>query len=534
MITLQKYCNKKYLLLPIAAGKPLEEVSIYADGKKRYEFKVPVSECTGIYEFQYYAPIPLKEYAGCLIGMEGNAGEAFVEAVCFSDSLPQKADSHPAIHFSANTGWLNDPNGFYYDKGVYHLYFQHNPFNTAWENMCWGHAISKDLLHWEQLETVLYPDGGGTMFSGCAVINEKGLLGLPVEYPVFFYTSAGNQSCWSKGEKFVQKLAYSPDEGKTLVKTGITAVPHIAGDNRDPKVYWHEGSKGYYMVLYLEENDFAILRSSNLADWTLTQRITLEDAWECPDLFQVPVEGGGERWVFWCADGYYYLGDFDGYTFTKTSGKMQAYATKLPYAAQTCWGEERVISIPWLRTSNEGSTYTSVMGVPRELSLAKLDGALRLRSKPVRELDVCRQKLSEIQNTEGTFLYSCDSGYAAEIDITFRGAEDFTLTIEQVKVQYGAQGRILRVAGCRAHKEEEGWRQAEKNSQEEDGIVKEIVLDKDPEKVSVLADHEIMEITVDDGLVCAFFEIPFVKRHHRMELEVKIKGRTEVCGYLVE
>lgn len=534
MVTLHKHCNKKYLLLPIAAGEALEEIFIYADGKKIYDFKVPVLECTGIYQFQYYAPVPLEKYGGCSIEMEGNVGEAFVEAVSFSDAVPQKADSHPAIHFSANTGWLNDPNGFFYDKGVYHLYFQHNPFNTAWENMCWGHAVSQDLLHWEQLETVLYPDEGGTMFSGCAVVNERGLLGLPAEYPIFFYTSAGNHSCWSKGEKFVQKLAYSPDEGKTLVKTGITAVPHIAGDNRDPKVYWHEESKGYYMVLYLEENDFAILRSGNLADWTLTQRITLDDAWECPDLFQVPVEGGGDCWVFWCADGYYYLGEFDGYTFTKTSGKMQAYATKLPYAAQTCWGEERVISIPWLRSGNEGSTYTSVMGIPRELSLAKLDGALRLRLKPVRELDACREKLDADQSIEGVFHYRCDADYAAEIAITVRESEDFTLTIGRVKVQYEVQGRILRVTGCRAQKDEEAWRQAERTVSEGGSIVKEVLLDKAPEKVSVLTDHEIMEITIDDGLVCAFFEIPFAKRHHWMELSVETEKEAEVCGYYIK
>ena len=528
MVTLQKHCDKKYLLLPIAAGEPLEEICIYADGKKIYDFKVPILDCQGIYQFQYYAPIPLEKYGGCRIEMEGDVGAAFAEAVCFSDSLLQKGGSHPAIHFSANTGWLNDPNGFYYDKGVYHLYFQHNPLNTAWENMCWGHAVSKDLLHWKQLETVLYPDEDGAMFSGCAIINEKGMLGLSREYPVFFYTSAGNQSRWSKGKPFVQTLAYSPDDGKTLVKTGITAVPHIAGDNRDPKVYWHEESKGYYMALYLEESDFGILRSHNITDWTLTQRITLDHAWECPDLFQAPVEGGGERWVFWCADGYYYLGDFDGYTFTKTSGKMQAYATKLPYAAQTCWGEERVISIPWLRTCNEGSAYTSVMGIPRELSLAEYNGSLRLRARLVRELETCRQKLHGVPRGEGASLYSCDADYGVEVVIALGKREDVNLTIYEVKVEYQAQRQILRVTGCRVHKEEEGWRKAERNVMEKDGIAKEILLDKEPEKISVLADHEIMEITIDDGFVCGFFEIPFSKNHHEMELHIETKGETEV------
>lgn len=532
MFTLHKHCDKKYLLLPIAAGEPLEEICIYADGRKIYDFKVPVWAGAGTYQFQFYAPVPLKEYAGSLIEMEGDVGDAFREAVCFSDSVPQKADSHPAIHFSANTGWLNDPNGFYYDKGVYHLYFQHNPFDTAWENMCWGHAVSRDLLHWEQQETVLYPDEGGTMFSGSAIINEKGLLDLPPEYPVFFYTSAGNQSHWSKEEKFVQKLAYSPDDGKTLVKTGITAVPHIAGDNRDPKIYWHEESKGYYMVLYLEENDFAILRSGNLSDWTLTQRITLDNAWECPDLFQVPVEGGGDRWVFWCADGYYYLGDFDGYKFTQTSGKMQAYATKLPYAAQTCWGEKRVISIPWLRTANENSTYTGTMGLPRELSLAEQNEVLRLRLKPVRELAEHREKLNAVCGEGGVLHYHPDGEQAVELVLALQDESDFTVAINGVNIRYEAKSRMMCVTGCKVHKDEEVWWQAEKNISGKEGVTKEITLDKAPEKVSVLADHEIMEITVDDGLVCAFFEIPFSSKNQMMEISVEAKGETEAYRIL--
>lgn len=158
-----------------------------------------------------------------------------------------------------NTGWINDPNGL-----IYYLYFQYNPFDTKWENMCWGHVISKDLLHWEQKETVLYPDQDGPIFSGSGIVNENALLGLPKDAYIYFYTSAGGKSEWSKDKLPVQKIAYSIDGGNTLHKKDGCIVEHICDENRDPKVYWHEQSKAYIMLLYLTNNDYAILRSVDL------------------------------------------------------------------------------------------------------------------------------------------------------------------------------------------------------------------------------------------------------------------------------
>lgn len=90
------------------------------------------------------------------------------------------------IHFAARSGWTNDPNGMIYDNGVYHLYFQYNPFGIQWNNMSWGHAVSRDLLHWEQVDSVMFPDENGTIYSGCAIRNDRGLLGLPEDALLFF------------------------------------------------------------------------------------------------------------------------------------------------------------------------------------------------------------------------------------------------------------------------------------------------------------------------------------------------------------
>lgn len=525
---IQRICDKKYLLIPIAAQQPLKILEVYADGKKIYEFQVPASEDTGHCGFHYYAPLPLGQYGGSVIALKGDFEESFFDAISFSDSLPEKVGSRPAVHFSANTGWVNDPNGFFYQDGVYHLYFQHNPMDTLWGNMCWGHAVSGDLLHWEQRETVMCPDEDGTIFSGCAVVNERALLDLPTGYPVFFYTSAGDTSRWSAGKKFVQKIAFSPDGGDTLVKTGRTALPHIAGENRDPKVYWHEESNGYYMVLYLEKNEFAVLRSENLADWIITQRLVLEDAWECPDLVRVPVEGGGSRWVFWCADGFYFIGDFDGYTFTQTGKKMRAYASVLPYAAQTCWGSDRVISIPWLRSENKNAAYTGVMGVPRELTLSEESGILRLRQRFVRELSACRRKVDGCGQKEGAALYRCDARQAAELVVFLQDDESIEATFDRTKIRYDSAGRTLSVCGCLMQSGERNWRKEEITRLSGEGCIKEVKFEEPFRKMSLLVDHEILEVTLDDGLVCAYFEIMHEDENQMMDVTIDTEGAFEL------
>ena len=139
------------------------------------------------------------------------------------------------------------------------------------------------------------------------------------------------------------------------------------------------------MVLWLEGNEFGIFRSENLKDWKMTDSFILDEAWECPDLFKLDCEGT-PVWVFTSADGFYYFGDFDGYSFSTDGVQRKAYMTRLPYAAQTYSNTPgRVISIPWLRTRNVGKLYTGMMGIPRELSAVKRNGEKLLSLVPVRE-----------------------------------------------------------------------------------------------------------------------------------------------------
>lgn len=385
--------TQQYLYFPICAGKEERTLKIYLEQeeafrKKIHEIMVPVADTeASAYPCDYFAEIPVGAYLDKEILIRIDAPEAFMEQIKNEGRQELSKEHRPQIHFTADTGWTNDPNGLILADGIYHLYFQYNPFNTSWENMSWGHAVSTDLLHWKQEDTVMFPDESGTMFSGCAITNEREMLGLPKDALLFFYTAAGGANKWSKGLEFTQKIAYSLDGGRTLTKMPIPCLPTIEKENRDPKVYWHEETQAYVMALFLEKNDFAIFRSKDLLHWEQSDRFTLEDAWECPDLLRLTSDEGETCWFFWSADGFYYQGEFDGYKFRTQGKKQKAYINELPYAAQTYFGvADRVISIPWLRMKNDGRMFTGAYGIPVELTCKKAENGFILIQRPVREL----------------------------------------------------------------------------------------------------------------------------------------------------
>ena len=407
---------EKYLYIPVRAGKELQTISFYLDeekSKKVLELKIPVDQdAADVYTADFMAEIPVSEYKGKTMLAEGDFPEAMGRMIETSKRKEKPAGRHPQIHFTAASGWTNDPNGMVYKDGVYHLYFQYNPFDIRWENMSWGHAVSHDLLHWEQKDSVMVPDEDGTMFSGCGLRNDRGLLGLDKDALLFFYTAAGGSSSWSEGQEFVQKIAYSLDGGDTLAKIKEPCIDTIYYDNRDPKVFWHEESGAYVMVLWLRGNDFGIFRSQDLKNWEMTQEIRLEDGWECPDLLCLTSPQGTRKWFFWCAAGYYFPGEFDGYRFYPDGARRSAYLTEIPYAAQTFSGlpDGRVISVPWLRIKNDGRLFTGAYGIPTELSWLDRNGESILVQKPVRELFEQLQQVEEHETgrEKGRLLYAAD------------------------------------------------------------------------------------------------------------------------------
>ena len=447
------------LFLPICAGKKTELMECFCEGKKVMELQVPVDiqEKNG-YHIDYYARFPVKQFIGKTLILRGHMPESFLEeirndAVCdtaASDRTDSDSPRRPRIHFTVQTGWINDPNGLVYKDGYFHLYFQYNPYDIAWENMCWGHAVSRDLLHWTQQDTVLYPDEHGTVFSGSGVVNEHGMLGLPESALLFFYTAAGACNRWCENDNSTQRLAYSLDGGATLQKMNWELAT-ICKENRDPKVFWHEESRAYVMVLWLEKNDFGILRSDDLRNWRMTDRLTLDQAWECPDLIRLPGADGGAEWMFWSADGYYFWGTFDGFRFQTDGIRHEAYLGKLPYAAQTYAGvSDRVISVPWLRLPNRGTLYTGAMGLPRELSVVRLDGEKYLaQSLPLEWRKNCVPvDLTEMERGERLTYQYHGGEEVIELRVCLReDAQEMALRLGKDALTYDKKSGILSVNG---------------------------------------------------------------------------------------
>jgi len=450
--------TESYLYIPICTGHEMKTFQFYTEEEdhleKILELKIPVDMSKEEeYAGNFMAEIPVRKYIGKTIVIEGEYPVIMGMVMENSKKRRQYLNRRPRIHFTVNRGWSNDPNGLVYQNGLYHMYYQYNPFDTNWENMSWGHAVSRDMLHWVQLDTVMLPDEDGTMYSGCGLINDRELLKLPKDALLFFYTVAGGITDWSKGKKFTQKMAYSLDMGETLTKIKEPVIDTIYFDNRDPKIFWHEESEAYVLVLLLKGNDFGIFRSTDLRSWDKTQEIHLEDGWECPDLFCLHSPEGEKKWFFWCADGYYYPGEFDGYHFEPDDQRHTAYITKLPYAAQTFSNtRDRVISIPWLRIKNDGRLFTSSYGIPTELSYVCRNGEYLLVQKPVREFFEQLFPVNEkrVYERNGSIIYENpehDRAFAVSMELSKDYENIYRWEINNTVIQYSPHSGVIQADG---------------------------------------------------------------------------------------
>ena len=441
-------------------------LEIFDGDKKIFEFMVPSSECSDdseVYEFDYIAKIEAKDYNGHELTLRGEFCHLFFELIGHDGFEEVLTEARPRIHFTADYGWINDPNGLIYDGNRYHLYFQYNPLNIKWENMSWGHASSTDLLDWTQHKTVMYPDENGTMFSGCGLIKDDKMY--------FPYTVAGGSSNWSVGKPFYQGLAISEDGGETLIKQDEPLLTDTGKDSRDPKIFWHDETKAYIMVLYLENNDFGVFRSTDFKNWGKSQHLTLDKAWECPDLLKVACDDGSYKWMFWSADGFYYWGDFDGYKFTSDFKRHLAYFNKSPYATQTYWGiKDRIVAQPWLRfDERNGKNYQGAMAVPKEYSAKRLEDDYILIQRHVRELYDRLVECDEVPRTS-PYLVRIDGPLPDFIELEINGN---AITID-------SKNSILRIFG------------------------ENVDVPISMESIELLVDHNILEISFSDACIGAY------------------------------
>ncbi len=303
----------------------------------------------------------------------------------------------PQFHFTPEKNWQSDPNGLVFYAGEYHMFYQYNPNGNDWGYMHWGHAVSTDLVHWEYLPVAINPDENSmdkercTAFSGSAIVDEKNLLGKQAGQEktlVAFYTS---QSCG-------QRIAYSTDKGRTWVKyEGNPIIPFNDDDALDPKVFWHEESQKWVMVLYrrnssdVKSRGISIYNSVDLIHWTWKSHISGFTG--NPDLIKLNVTNRPEesKWVLFQGNGIYVIGDFDGETFTPETGLIKSDFGTNYFATQT-WSniskkDGRTIQIAWMKGGKyPGMPFNGQMSFPCELSLTKFSFGYKLVRNPVREI----------------------------------------------------------------------------------------------------------------------------------------------------
>lgn len=382
--------TKQYLNLPVSQKTERKRMSFSVEGKEDRSFVIRLSA-----QPDYWVFCDMSAYKGKTINISYEGDPSGLSKIYQDDKIEghenlYKEKNRPQFHFTTQRGWINDPNGLIYYDGEYHLFYQHNPYEREWENMHWGHAVSKDLIHWQQLPEALYPDHLGTMFSGSTIIDYDNTAGYnKKDNPamIAFYTA-------DSPEKQVQCMAYSLDKGRTWTKYDKNPLIDSkdkwnSKDTRDPKVFWYAPSKHWVMVLN-ERDGHSIYTSKNLKDWNYESHVT--GFWECPELFELPIDGNknNTKWVMYGASGTYMLGSFDGKTFTPEAGKYY-YTSGSIYAAQTFTNipdnDGRRIQIGWGRIDQPDMPFNGMMLLPTELTLKTTKEGVRLINNPIKETE---------------------------------------------------------------------------------------------------------------------------------------------------
>ena len=439
--------NQRYLLLPVEEVMPDVRVSMIVNNKEVNVADVRLA----VNRVDYFVPLDLSDYAGKNILLKFKLGSndpirGKLSAVCckemkLSDTFDtgNREKFRPTYHFSPLYGWMNDPNGMVYKDGEYHLFYQHNPYGSKWGNMHWGHAISKDLINWEHRPDAITPDALGTIFSGSAVVDTDNTAGFGAGAIVAIYTQ--------NSDRQVQSIAYSTDNGRSFTKYENNPVlTSDARDFRDPKVFWHKETQRWIMLLAVGQ-EMQIFSSSNLKDWAFESSFgegqgAHGGVWECPDLFELPVDGTNEKkWVLLCnlnpggpfggSATQYFVGTFNGKEFANESPSQTKWMDwgKDHYATVT-WSDapdNRRIAIAWMSNwqyANDVPTsqYRSPNSVPRDLSLFTVDGETYLQSAPSPELlklrDISKKRSFKVNGTRTIKDMIAGNEGAYEIELT--------------------------------------------------------------------------------------------------------------------
>ena len=402
----------KYILLPVEEEEGYAHIRVIKDNQVVKEFNCKLA----INKTDYNVPLDVSEYGGdVLLDIQFSGDKRSIglinNFVCWKDikatnvfDSKNREKFRSIYHHTPVYGWMNDPNGMFYKDGVWHLYYQYNPYGSQWENMTWAHSTSTDLIHWKNHGEVIQPDALGTIFSGSSVVDKENTAGFGKDAVVAFYTSAGAAQ--------TQSIAYSTDNGETFKKyVNNPILTSDVPDFRDPNVFWNEEVRQWNLILAAGQQ-MNIYSSKNLKDWKYESSFgegygNHGGVWECPDLLKM-----GDKWVLICninpggpfggSATQYFVGSFDGHKFTCESKpevtKWMDYG-KDHYATVSFSNapDGRIVVLPWMSNwqyANQVPTqqFRSANGLPRDLGLYSYNGEDYVSVKPSPEVFAAFEK----------------------------------------------------------------------------------------------------------------------------------------------
>ncbi|MDE5942216.1 MAG: GH32 C-terminal domain-containing protein [Muribaculaceae bacterium] len=477
----------KYLVMPVQESIDDAAVNILVDGKLERTIYVRLAKS----KVDYTVPLDLTPYKGHDVVLNvvtsqsrSNIREAVNDA-CWSNfcvtntfSTDNREKFRPAYHHTPLYGWMNDPNGMVYKDGEWHLYYQWNPYGSKWQNMTWGHSSSKDLLSWNHHPAAIEPNGLGAVFSGSCAIDKENTAGFGSDAIVALYTSAATSQ--------VQSMAWSTDNGETFNIYPGNPVITLDSEARDPNMFRNPYTgKWSLMLAHALEHEMLVYSSDDLKNWTLESAFgkglgAQGGVWECPDLFELEVEGTGEKkWMLICnlnpggpfggSAAQYFIGDFNGKTFipdTDAEGKVPTKWMDFgkDHYATVSWSdapENRRTVIGWMSNWQYAAEvpttqFRSANTLPRDISLFRAsDGQIYVKTAPAPEVSNLRDKLlrktsaTTGKNPKRFALPEANSGICEiNVDIDAKKSKSVTLELsnrlgENVIMTYDPAGDTL-------------------------------------------------------------------------------------------
>ena len=500
--------NADLLNLPVCNGVPKQMVKLEVGGKAVREVEIEFAEGK---KPDLWVFLDVRQWKGQAAVLSGPA--ALIKAIESGDAIKTDVPVHaeqwrPQFHFTSMRGRLNDPNGLLSFDGEHHLFYQLHPYGVKSGSKSWGHAVSRDFLHWEELPIAIHAEAEGMMFSGSGVVDWKNTAGFQTgkEPPlVLIYTATGPPRD--------QRLAFSNDRGRTWTKyAGNPVLPEVAHNNRDPKVFWHEPTQRWVMILHCTEKgkklppidpkdpkrktgEFVFFTSPDLKQWKREGSVI--GFAECPDLFPIKIEGTQKtKWIGHGGLGEYFIGDFDGREFKRTSDLLHGPYGSAYYAGQNYsdMPDGRVVQQGWAKMSDlvfTGMPFAQMMNIPCEITLRNTGKGPRLVWQPVREIETLRAKhhhlesialdaqsdpLKAVQTPFFDLHAIIEPGTATQIQLMLRGTP-FVIDVKKLKLTSGKDSMPMPVR---------------------DGRI----------DLRLLSDHSLVEIFTDNGFKFGAFPLP--------------------------